>query len=226
MENKFITTSFLDACRKPQFQNRWMTAETWCDVIAHHFKLPPETIYNGKQLNNAISRNKVYGSQVDSSSGLETSDAISGANVFRQSYRQKNSTTKVYCFYAAPKGEKPKGIDSTNKWFNNIYDGAELLNIRVNRGSKLSLDPSIDVPMNANEGAVGGKRKRPQNSRQDGFSSGNGVPFSSMHNDASSSLAFVPPPRTALSHFSIRRKQLYCSDLWKGRQRLKQSAIK
>ena len=33
MENKFITTNFLDACREPQFQNRWMTAETWCDVV-------------------------------------------------------------------------------------------------------------------------------------------------------------------------------------------------
>ena len=132
MENKFITTSFLDACRKPQFQNRWMTAETWCDVIAHHFKLPPETIYNGKQLNNAISRNKVYGSQVDSSSGLETSDAISGANVFRQSYRQKNSTAKVYCFYAAPKGQKPIGIDTTNKWLNNIYKHLSSISIRYN----------------------------------------------------------------------------------------------
>jgi len=200
MENKFIISSFLGACRKPQFQKHWMTAETWCDVIAHHFKLSPEVKYNGKQLNNAISRNKVDASQIDSSSGLETSDATSGASVFRQSYRQKNSSAKVYCFYAAPKGEKPIGIDSTNKWFNNIYDGAELLYIRVNRGATFSLSSDVDIPRSANEGAIGGKRKRPQNSKQGGFSSGNDVPFAST-SDASSSSAFVSPLYCPFSFF-------------------------
>jgi len=50
MENKFIISSFLGACRKPQFQKHWMMAETWSDVIAHYFRLPSEERYNCKYL--------------------------------------------------------------------------------------------------------------------------------------------------------------------------------
>ena len=53
-DNKLIISSFLDTCRMPQFQKHWMTAETWLDIIAYHFKLPPEVNYNVKQLKNAV----------------------------------------------------------------------------------------------------------------------------------------------------------------------------
>ena len=55
MENKYIIDSFLQAARQPSFQHRWMTAETWAELIARHYQLPEATCYSRQKLVNAIS---------------------------------------------------------------------------------------------------------------------------------------------------------------------------
>jgi len=52
----FIIATFLQACGDEQFQNRWMTAETWVKLIQMYYKGNAQ--FNYKQLNRAIANTK------------------------------------------------------------------------------------------------------------------------------------------------------------------------
>jgi hypothetical protein len=58
VDNKFVADSFLEACQNPEFQGKWMTSETWGEVISRYYALSPEVSYDGKKLVQAIGYSK------------------------------------------------------------------------------------------------------------------------------------------------------------------------
>ena len=88
-------------------------------------------------------------------------------SLFRKNYRPKGSKSQITCFYSAPKGSKPSGIDASTKWTTNINEGKELLAKKITRGSTLTFTSSTitDTILKVTvEGkSLTGKRKRPQN---------------------------------------------------------------
>jgi hypothetical protein len=153
MDNKYIIESFLQAARNDIFQHCWMTAETWAELIARHYKLPESTCYNGQKLVNAIGRCKWLNPLIESTGVIN--DNLS---LFRNKHRPKGGKI-MYCFYAAPKGERPTGENAHATWYLKVTK--ELLNIKVTRSTSLNLDVSISLLETANE--VTRKRKKPQN---------------------------------------------------------------
>jgi len=162
VDNKFVVDSFLEACQNPEFQGKWMTSATWADVISRYYALSPELSYNGKKLIQAIGCSKWLLSIVESNGMIN--DTIS---LFRKNYRPKGSKSQITCFYSAPKGSKPSGIDASTKWTTNINEGKELLAKKITRGSTLTFTSSTitDTILKVTvEGkSLTGKRKRPQN---------------------------------------------------------------
>jgi hypothetical protein len=50
----FIVSTFREACSLSAFHGKWMTAETWADVIVKHYKLSDVISFNGNQLVSAL----------------------------------------------------------------------------------------------------------------------------------------------------------------------------
>ena len=70
MDNNFVIEVFLEACHKEEFQNRWMSAATWAEIVCRHYNLVAEVAFDGNKLVHAISRNKVLNSLVEGNGGM------------------------------------------------------------------------------------------------------------------------------------------------------------
>ncbi len=130
MENKYLIDSFLQAARKPSFQHWWMTAETWTELIAHHYQLPEATCYSGQKLVNAISRCKWLNALI------ETKGVINNSICLYRNKRRPKGVKQMHCFYSAPKGETPIGENATSNWYLTIT--TELLYVKVTRSNCLN----------------------------------------------------------------------------------------
>jgi hypothetical protein len=56
-DNKFIDT-FLEAAHNKAFHHRWMTADTWVELIVQYYKPPIDNLFTSSDLLNAIRRTK------------------------------------------------------------------------------------------------------------------------------------------------------------------------
>ena len=50
MDNGFIKTSFLQATHREEFQQKWMSAETWVQLIVKYSIVDSSLMFNGEQL--------------------------------------------------------------------------------------------------------------------------------------------------------------------------------
>ena len=82
-----------------------MTADRWGAIIAAHYKLPLDKAYNGIELNKAIIATRWLTGAMDLSGDVPSHHC----NVYRKRYRPDNESAscRVWCYYSAPKGEKP-----------------------------------------------------------------------------------------------------------------------
>ena len=152
----------MEACSKSDFQNRWMSAATWAEIVCRHYNLGEDIAFDGNKLVHAISRNKALNSLIEGNDGV-INDHIS---VFRNKYRLKGMSKQVYCFYATKKGKKPEGVDASSKWHTNISLAEDLLKKKITRNTTLKFESNtINETINLKklEGNTLGKRKRPQN---------------------------------------------------------------
>jgi hypothetical protein len=54
VDKNYIKTCFLKATRRDEFQLRWMSAETWAQLITKYCILDTELSFNGSDLNKAL----------------------------------------------------------------------------------------------------------------------------------------------------------------------------
>ena len=143
-KNKYIIASFREACRNPRFFHRWMTADTWANLITKFYKPSLELQYTGKELTRVLS--------LKSSRWLTALLDVDTNNVprnhfgvFRKSYKPKSSTSTIHCFYATEEGKAPTR-KTADKWFLEIDDGNDLLNHVTTRSSLLHFsDETNDI---------------------------------------------------------------------------------
>jgi len=131
-KNKFSVVSFVEACRNTNFHHRWMTAETWVNLILHRYMLSADERFSGKNLSKALSlRSSLWlTGMMDINTNNAPHDHI---DIFRISYKPKNSM--IHCYYATPNGSNP--IKAETKWYLDIRDSNDLLNQKVTRSSNL-----------------------------------------------------------------------------------------
>jgi hypothetical protein len=72
IDNGFIKTSFFEAVQRKDFQNQWMSSDTWAKLIAKYCIIDSALNYNGTELDNClISRqNILLQAQVDLKSNV------------------------------------------------------------------------------------------------------------------------------------------------------------
>jgi hypothetical protein len=128
MENKFITSHFLEACRNPQFHHCWMMAETWIELTTAHYNLPSEVQYTSKTLIEAIHRTKWL-------SSLDTTGEVNEHISLYLNKHKPKGDKQIYCFYAAPRGEKPLGKNATKEWLKEVSLATDLLNFKKTRNT-------------------------------------------------------------------------------------------
>jgi len=162
MDNKFIVQVFLEACRKADFQDKWMSAATWAEIVCRHYNLGVDVAFDGTKLTQAIGRDKALNSLIEGNNG-QINEHVS---LYRNKYRPKGLSKQIYCFYATRKGERPDGIDATSQWHTNISSATDLLQKRVTRNTTLKFESSqineaIELKK-LEEDTTLGKRKRPQ----------------------------------------------------------------
>jgi len=106
----FIVSCFKDACAVETFHHKWMTAETWIQIIIKHFKLNECLKFDDSQLTKAlpVKRHAILNSELLVSDRCNIpSDHI---GIFRDTFGQ-HGKNRVHCFYACPKGTVPKELE-------------------------------------------------------------------------------------------------------------------
>jgi hypothetical protein len=132
----FIVSCFRDACSIETFHGKWMTAETWAQVIVKHFKVNKSLKFDGSQIVKALGL-KCYASlnskMLVADHCTIPSDHI---GIFCDLFWQ-HGKHRVHCFYAGPKGKPPK--ETQGPWFNYICDRKEFLSTVITRSKTQEL---------------------------------------------------------------------------------------
>ncbi len=123
-----MTKAFLEACSKSEFQDRWMSAATWAEIVCRHYNLGKDIAFDGNKLVHANSRNKAGNFLIEGNDGM-INDHIS---LFRNKYQLKGMSKQVYCYYATKKGKRPEGVDASSKRQTNISLAKNLLGKKYN----------------------------------------------------------------------------------------------
>jgi len=122
VDSGFIKSSFLEATRREDFQNKWMSSDTWAKLIAKYCITDSTLIFNGTELNKCLnSRQNVHlREQMDMKSNIPK-DHI---GIFRDTLR-KHGCKVMYYYYATEKGQLP--LKTKAKWYDTTTDAKELL---------------------------------------------------------------------------------------------------
>ena len=125
-DHGFIVSSFLSASRHEEFQHRWMSAETWAQIIVKYACISNiELQFNGIDLNRCLNTKKMNNLRdaTDVDASKVTSDHI---GIFRDNYRRHGQPSKKYYYYATPKGESPIKLENKH-WYECVSDASDLL---------------------------------------------------------------------------------------------------
>jgi hypothetical protein len=132
IENGFIKTSFLMAACREEFHHRWMSAETWAQLIVKYSIVDSFLIFNGEQLEKCLNsrENKGLREEMD----LRTMIPKDHIGIFREQMRKKGSTKKCSYYYATTSGQSP--LEKEKKCYDCINDAEDLLNKKITRASE------------------------------------------------------------------------------------------
>jgi hypothetical protein len=128
VDNGFIKTSFLESTRRKEFQNKWMSSDTWAKLIAKYCIEDISLTYNGSQLDKCLNgrQNILLRAQMDMKSNVPKDHL----GIFRETLRKHGSKVSYY-YYATESGHLP--FKTETKWHENISDAKELLEKKLTR---------------------------------------------------------------------------------------------
>jgi hypothetical protein len=81
-DNKFIADTFLDAAHNKAFHHRWMTADTWVELIVQYYKSPIDKLFTSSDLLNAIHQTKWLVDVIDTMKVIDEE-----LSLYRNNYR-------------------------------------------------------------------------------------------------------------------------------------------
>ena len=122
---------FLEAARVTDFQQRWMTADTWAELIIHRFNIDLSLSFNGSYLVKALG-NKQHKHTWNLMECDRRNIPRDHIGIFRDKYCPRGSSP-VHCFYATLPGHSPTQTNKNEKWFDSINDALDLLSKRTTR---------------------------------------------------------------------------------------------
>jgi hypothetical protein len=131
----FILRTFLNACTAKTFHNKWMSNQTWADIINHNFSIQPELQFDGKALVGAIKQSHLS----ESMDVPWTQIPPDHCGIFRHVLQPKGKS-KIYYYYATSSGSAPS---LEKAWTENISLGEDVLKNKVTRSNVLSITASI-----------------------------------------------------------------------------------
>jgi hypothetical protein len=137
-DNRFIKSL---ATHLEEFQQKWMSAKTWVQLIVKYSITDPTLGFYGDQLDRCLnSRENVrLREQMDLKSNVP-GDHI---GIFCEHIRKNGMSKKIYYYYARPIGETP--LKTQNKWFDCISDAEELLKKITRNETMLPLSNSPNL---------------------------------------------------------------------------------
>ena len=138
IDNGFIKTSFLEAARRKDFQNQWMSSDTWAKLIAKYCITDCTLTYNGTELDKCLNgrQNILLRAQMD----LKSNVPKDHLGIFRETLR-KHGCKVSYYYYATESGHLPFNTEA--KWHENISDAKELLDKVLTRAHSNSATISL-----------------------------------------------------------------------------------
>ncbi len=152
----FILTAFFDACMAKSFQNKWMSAQTWADIIIHNFSIKPELQFNGASLVRALGK-----SHLSESMDIPwTQIPPDHCGIFRRTLQPKGKS-KTYYFYATTSGNGPS---LEKAWTENISSGNEFTTTKITRSNVLNT--SIEQEVQHEPSTTKKKKKKPHRNQQ------------------------------------------------------------
>jgi hypothetical protein len=121
---------FFDACKAKSFHNKWMSAQTWADIIIHNFSIQPELQFNGASLGKALGK-----SHLSVSMDIPwTQIPPDHCGIFCQMLQPKGKS-KTYYFYATTSGN---GSSLEKAWTEDISLGNEFTTTKNSRSNVLN----------------------------------------------------------------------------------------
>jgi len=157
----FIVSCFRDACSNEAFHGKWMTAETWAQVIIKHFKVNESLKFDGSQIVKALGLKRYASLNSEMLVADRRTIPFDHIGIFRDVFRQ-HGKHRVHCFYAGPKGKPPK--ETQGPWFNYICDGKEFLSTVITRSKTQELSKeTVAIELKASDATkqiIPGKTKQ------------------------------------------------------------------
>jgi hypothetical protein len=115
--------AFLAAAADKEFHDKWMTLDTWAELICLYYNLVNSNAFTGIDLNKVVqSRSNLYlTTQMDVDRSNIPVDHI---GIFRDHFKDATNN-KLACYYACEKGKAPRVIKGV-KWFHEITEAIHL----------------------------------------------------------------------------------------------------
>lgn len=159
MNSNFVFTTFLDACKVPTFHNKWMSAQTWAEVIVQRFSITPDLQFDGQTLVNTIARKKHFATAMD----MAWNNApVDHHGIFRHMLIKNGK--RIHYYFATTGGGAPS-LESN--WTEAIDDASDIFKIKITRSNVLATTADMITAV-ANTNTIHKKRKVLQTQNIDG----------------------------------------------------------
>jgi len=112
VDNGFIKTSFLQATRQEEFQQKWMSAETWAQLIVKYSLVDSSLMFNGEQLDKCINsrENKHLRDEMDLRLSIPKEKLVSSVNNKERKEAQKKHPTIMLLLQEKAQTKKKNGL--------------------------------------------------------------------------------------------------------------------
>ena len=128
-DQSFILSLFREACCRSDFQQKWMSSDTWAAILNKYYVFDNNLAFSGKELLASINSQKQR--HLQSQMDLKMKIPTDHVGIFRDKHRFRGNSSYTWFFYATTKGQYP--LTTEKKWFECIVDAKELLNKVVTR---------------------------------------------------------------------------------------------
>ena len=116
-----ILSCFRNATALQPYWNKWIVSDVWVDIIESIYDIPDDLQFTSKELNTAVSRNKVY-----RSNNIETTTMTNPMGLYKAwlKTRKDGKQMTIVVYYGSKPNSLPTAPGGNSKW---IYDMVSLL---------------------------------------------------------------------------------------------------
>jgi len=102
-DQSFILSLFREACCRTEFQQKWMSSNTWAALINKYYVFDSNLVFTGKELELLASVNNQKQRYLQSQMDLKSNIPFDHVGIFREKHRFKGKSSYPWFFYATTK---------------------------------------------------------------------------------------------------------------------------